>query len=419
MKLSIFSLSAAIVAGALAPIGAQAHERPAPPGGQTDPQAADADQGKDIIVTGVFSAKRIENAPIAISAVTSEEIAQQNPVNAADILKNVPGVFVNTSLGEIRSVVFSRGVSANSLDGASGYFYVSLQEDGLPVESVTATNFGPDYFTRPDIMVDHVEALRGGTATVTGANAPGGIFNYITRTGKSHPGTELSTRLGLEGDGNSPYYRGDAYSGGKLTDNLYYAIGGFYRYSDGAHDPGYAMNRGGQVRANLLWDYGSGSLLIHGKYLDDRNGIFEFTPAVNYDNPKIAPGFTAESSVLPPAGAHSFTNADGSTGSFDPSDLVHSRSLAFGANWEQDGGDGFHISNRIQYSRNRTDWNTSSLVFPGSLTDIAAYLIPGLIGYPGELVLRNRADGSIAAEVQSLTGFDHTVTVNNLPNSTW
>jgi len=53
------------------------------------------------------------------------------------------------SLGEIRNTVYSRGVSVGSNDGASGYYYVSLQEDGLPVTNATFGNYGPDYFYRP------------------------------------------------------------------------------------------------------------------------------------------------------------------------------------------------------------------------------------------------------------------------------
>ncbi|MFM5950094.1 MAG: TonB-dependent receptor plug domain-containing protein, partial [Novosphingobium sp.] len=240
-------------------------------------QSSDSDKpdDADIVVTGVFSAKSIEDAPIAITAVTAEEISQQVPVSAADLLKNVPGVFVNSSLGEIRNVVFSRGVSANSLDGAGGYFYVSLQEDGLPVEAITTTNYGPDYFARTDIMLGRLEALRGGTSTVTGSNAPGGIFNYISRTGRSDPGFEAQAKFGLEGDGKNPYYRADLYAGGQLgSGDLYYAIGGFYRQSDGARNPGYRMNKGGQVRANLMFDYGSGKITFDAKYLDDHNGWF-------------------------------------------------------------------------------------------------------------------------------------------------
>jgi len=197
--------------------------------------AEDAQENQDIIVTGVFNATSIERAPISVTAVTEEILKRQAPISSADALKSVPGVFVNSSLGEIRNIVFSRGVSARSLEAAGGYFYVSLQEDGLPVEPMTTTNFGPDYFSRLDIMTSRVEALRGGTAVVTGANAPGGIFNYISKTGKSAPGTQFQLKLGLEGDGKSPLYRLDAYTGGRIGESdLYYTLAGFYRESDGA-----------------------------------------------------------------------------------------------------------------------------------------------------------------------------------------
>jgi iron complex outermembrane recepter protein len=371
----------------------------------------------EIIVTGVFNAKRIEDAPIAITAVTAAEIAQQIPVSAADLLKNVPGVFVNSGLGEIRNVVFSRGVSANSLDGANGYFYVSLQEDGLPIEPITVTNFGPDYFARNDILLNRLEALRGGTSTVTGANAPGGIFNYISRTGKSSPGFEVQAKFGLEGDGRNPYYRGDAYAGGQLgKGDLYYAIGGFYRQSDGARSPGYPLNKGGQVRGNLLWDYGNGSLRIDAKYLNDRNGFFEFIPVNGFSNPRFAPGFGNTTSVLPQRGSHNFTNPDGTTDTYDASKLVHSQSLAFGLTWENDISDVIHVQNRARYSENKTNWNTGAVIFPVPLDDFIVGPLTGSFLIPGTITYRSTKDNSVAAVVRSFSGFDRNILVNNLPN---
>ena len=71
-------------------------------------QSADSAAAEEdtIIVTGVFGATALEDAPISISVITSEMLEQQTPVSAADLLKSVPGVFVNSSLGEIRNVVF-------------------------------------------------------------------------------------------------------------------------------------------------------------------------------------------------------------------------------------------------------------------------------------------------------------------------
>ncbi len=381
---------------------------------QTDDSQGEARES-DIIVTGVLGPRAIEKAPISITAVTKEQIDQQALTSAADLLRTVPGVYVNNAFGEIRNVVFSRGVSAYSLDGAGGYYYVSLQEDGLPVEPILAGNFGPDYFSRPDIMLSRLEALRGGTAAITGPNAPGGIFNYISKTGKSDPGVELRAKLGLEGNGKNPFYRGDAYAGGEIGNGLYYAVGGFYRHSTGARDPGYARNRGGQVRANLLWDYGSGSLKVTAKYLNDRNGFDEFLPAVNFRNPRLARPYSNTSTTLPDGGAREYTRLDGSTGDWDPADAVHSRAIGFSAEWEHEIASDWTISNRAGYSRNKSDWDVGAVITTAPLTDVFTHILTGTAGVPGTLTLR-RPDGSLAATVNSATGFDYTVTANNLPN---
>jgi iron complex outermembrane recepter protein len=384
---------------------------------------SDAAEAPDIIVTGVFNAKKIEDAPISINVVTSAEIAQHAAVSAADLLKNVPGVFVNSSLGEIRNVVFSRGVSANSLDANGGYYYVSLQEDGLPVELQTASNFGPDYFLRADLNLGRLEALRGGTASITGPNAPGGIFNYISKTGKSNPGVEVQGKFGLEGNGKNPYYRGDFYAGGVLGgDSLFYSIGGFYRADRGAHDPGYNHNKGGQIHGNLLYDYGNGSLLFTAKYLDDHNGWFEFTPAIG-GQANYATDFGPTSSVLPPANsAHSYPLVGGGSATYDPTNLVHSKSLSFGLNWKHELASDFHFENKARYSHNTADWNTGAVISVVPIDDVVTSFFNGTAFLPpGTYTYKFHNTGQPAATVASffVPGPPFPIratTSNNLPN---
>ncbi|MBX9665607.1 TonB-dependent receptor [Novosphingobium sp.] len=410
-------LASTSTAAFAAPAAADAAGDTAAQAGTTD----DATDKREIIVTGVFGSRAIENAPISINVVSAQQLAQHAAVSAADLLKNVPGVFVNSSLGEIRNVVFSRGISANSLDAASGYYYVSLQEDGLPVELATANNFGPDYFLRPDLNLARVEGLRGGTAAITGPNAPGGIFNYISRTGKSNPGMEVQLKGGLQGDLANPYYRGDVYLGGKLNDSgLYYSIGGFYRWDRGSRDPGYAMNKGGQIHGNILYDYANGSLMFTAKYLDDHNAWNEFTPAIGAT--RIAPGFSKTSSVLPPANAaHCFPNADGRNECWDPTRLVHSRSAAFGLKWNHEFGEGWKFENNARYTSSKADWNTGALISASPMTDVVtsfintnAFLPAGTINYffrnSGQLATSNLV-------IPTPFGFSvQAITQNNLPN---
>ena len=151
----------------------------------------------EVVVTGVFDKRTALNSSIAITSLSRVQIERSAPNSAAALLRNVPGVYVNSSLGEVRKSVISSGVTTGNNDGRWGYDYVSMQEDGLPITTSQYANYGPDFFLRADAAINKVEAVRGGTASIVGANAPGGIFNYISRTGGDKFEGELRTKFGL------------------------------------------------------------------------------------------------------------------------------------------------------------------------------------------------------------------------------
>ena len=377
--------------------------------------ATENTEGTDIVVTGNVTGTR--SAPsVAVSVIDARTLQAQVPVSAADLLRNVPSVFVNSAFGEVRNIVYSRGVSANSSEAAAGYYYVSLQEDGLPVTNVTATNYSPDFFLRQDINLSRLEALRGGTAVVTGPNAPGGIFNYISRDGKSDPGVELRGRVGLLGNGRNAYYRGDAYAGGKLSDNFYYGIGGFYRWDRGSRDPGYAFNKGGEIKGNLLFDYGRGSVKVYGKYLDDHNSFYEFLPATNFDSPTILSPLSVYDSFLPPAsGAHSYTPFNGAAQrTWNPTNLAHAKAWDVGFRLNHDFGDGWSFTNDFKVADNNVVYNTGAVIFPLPVTDIVLNSFLNTLA-PGTYSFRNPQTGALVLQVNRTSPLAATIPVNNLP----
>ncbi|WPV01966.1 TonB-dependent receptor [Mucilaginibacter sp. cycad4] len=371
----------------------------------------------EIIVTGVFDKRTAMNASIAISSISAIQIEKQAPLSSADLLKNIPGVYVNSSLGEIRNTVYSRGVSVGSNDGASGYYYVSMQEDGLPVTNATYGNYGPDYFSRPDATLGKLEALRGGTASILGNNAPGGIFNYISKQGGQAFEGEARIKYGLEGDGRNPYYRGDIDFGGALSKDgsLTYNLGGFYRNSVGAKDPGYPLNKGGQIKGNIVKKYRTGSIKIYGKYLNDHNGWFEFTPTTGFTYPKPATGFTPYSSVLIPNVTQSYPVNDNGTATYKSSSLIHSIDRSAGANWTQHLDSGLTFNNAIRYSNKQADWNTTAIVNPLALNDFVTASILGYLGRTGTTTLTNARTGAPLATISSFTGYDYNITNTGLP----
>lgn len=350
--------------------------------------------GDDIIVTGVFDKRTKMESSVAISTVNAKQIAQLAPTSAADLLRNVPGVYVNNGRGEIANTVYSRGISANSIDNASGYYYVSMQEDGLPVMNV---NIGTDAYLRADITIDHLEAVRGGTASILGANAPGGIFNYISKTGGKTFKGEIRAKVGLEGDGKNPYYRTDLNFGGPMSKDgsLTYNIGGFYRVSDGARYPGYASNNGGQLKANILKTYKTGSLKIYGKILDDHNAQAEFIPSQGWDNPKIMAGLsTTDSYNLPAFSMQIPINTSGTT-TFNSKDKNYSRDKTIGLNWRQELGSGWTFKNDGRYSAKKATGNVPAVVTPFATDDIVFYALPNLIqtGHLGTYTFTDKVNG--------------------------
>ena len=425
-----FAVAAPCAAQAM-PIGAEAAALAAPapqattaPAATTQPVATVADAQQDIIVTGVLSATRRGDAPIALSTVSSDTLERTAPVSAADALKNVPGVYVNSSVGETRNIVYARGLSVGTQSATSGYYFVALLEDGLPLLGIQGSGYQPDVFFRQDLTVARVEALRGGSATVTGPNAPGGLFNYISRNALTdHDGGRASLRVGVEGD-DGPFQRADLYYGTKIgTSGLSASIGGFYRRSFGSRPADYPFNRGGEVKASIGWDYGRGTLMLYGKYLDDHNGSYdsERIPSTGFADPKIAPGLSrTDNFYLGEASAYTVPGVSPlASQRFDPSDLDHSRSRQIGLKWEHDLGWGIKLSNNFRFVSNDLKLNQTGIGTYGldnpNLWNVVGFSASGLLNRAGVITLSG-ANGSTLARVATTTTGGYTVLSNALPN---
>ncbi len=382
----------------------------------------------EVVVTGSFDKRTKLQSSISISTISAKQFDKIAVTSSADLLKNIPGVYVNSSLGEVRNTVYSRGVSVGSNDGASGYYYVSMQEDGLPVTNATFGNYGPDYYLRTDATLGRLDAVRGGTASILGNNAPGGIFNYISKTGGDKFEGEVRAKFGLEGNGKNPFYRTDFNVGGPLSKDksITYNIGGFYRKSDGANYSGYPMNNGGQIKANIVKKYKSGNVKLFAKYLDDKNGWNEFLPTIGFTNPRFAPGIKSTSSVLVPSVQETFTiNDTGKQLHYDSRDKIHSTDKSIGLNWEQDFGKGWKLDNKIRYSDKSSVWNATQIVYPIAVDDVLFYALSGNLFNFGTYSFNDHATGTQIGSVTAspnfvngnFAGFNYTTNYSNFPGS--
>ncbi|MDZ7879959.1 MAG: carboxypeptidase-like regulatory domain-containing protein [Saprospiraceae bacterium] len=355
----------------------------------------------EVVVTGSFDPRTRMNASVAISSLNTKQLARIVPNSSVDLLKNLPGVYVNSSRGEIGNTVYTRGLNYNG-----SFYYVSMQEDGLPVMGISGL-VSPDGFLRADINVSKVEAVRGGTASILGPNAPGGIFNYISKEGGEKFEAEVRARYGREGNLQNPFYRLEANVGGPISKDksITYNVGGFYRNADGPKYPGYTLSFGGQVKGNVVKKYKKGFIKLYVKYLNDNTAPFEMTPSVDFENPKPAGSFTNTSSTL--IQSQQFTipaavNFSGKDINYDTRQGSAFNELAYGLNLSHDFGEGLKFTNSLRISNKENINQTTAVVFPFRVDQGTFYGVGGNIPRFGTYEFINANTGKSYGTAQQL-----------------
>jgi outer membrane receptor protein involved in Fe transport len=250
--------AAAPPAGASAPADASGS-------GRTDRDEKDLAQAQQVVVTGNTRREGLlkKEAGYSITTADAEQIKDAAPTDTADLLKIVPGVYVETTGGEAGANIRVRGFPE-----AGDSPYATMQMNGSPIYAAPTLSFveGSSLF-RIDDTIDHVEVLRGGTSPIYGSGQPGVSVNFVQRKGTDAPEGDIRLTAGDKGTGG--LRRLDGYYAGKLADKWYMTIGGFYQSSKGERDTQYPSDRGGQVSGNLTHKLDDGGELeIYGRSMN-------------------------------------------------------------------------------------------------------------------------------------------------------
>lgn len=407
--------------------------------------AAEEAKAQVVVVTGVLRETAAGKAAISSTTIDEDRMRAVVPVSAADLLSEIPGVVVTSDAGESRNTVYTRGISSGTSAGTVGYYWNALLEDGLPVVGGLFSNFSPDMFLRADLTTKSVQAVRGGSAAVTGPNAPAGMFNYISKNGLTDPGGAISARVGIENKDNlgNRYNKVEFYYGARNADKtLGWSVGGNYRRSFGYREIAYPANDGGQIKANINKRYtsswGKGEVQASVKLLDDQTGYLDIVRPLAHGWGSIAfdTPFGRNSNFIPTGDlAHAIPSGlDGRVDYWDPSTFATNKTKALGLKWNHDFGNGWKINNNLRYQSNEVRHNevegigyqsvTASTVFANlGITQAGLNTTPGVYTFTdratGEVIVRvNQRTPASAANGAACSGqCVQTTTPNRLPNS--
>ncbi|RDE07517.1 TonB-dependent receptor [Sphingomonas aracearum] len=160
----------------------------------TQPAASDGDQATtpedqgatgDVVVTARRRAERLQDVPIAVTALTAETLERQGAIDLTDLQNVSPNITLKAARGTNSTLAaFIRGVG---------------QQDPVPgFEAGIGIYLDDVYLNRPQAAVldiydvDRIEVLRGPQGTLYGRNTIGGAVKYVTRRLSDTP--ELNVR---------------------------------------------------------------------------------------------------------------------------------------------------------------------------------------------------------------------------------
>lgn len=344
---------------------------------EAPPPGPQPDRVSDIVVTGTVSPERRLDAGLAITTASLDRIHELAPNNTADLLKLAPGIWAETTGGATGANVFVRGFPTTG-DAP----FLTVQLDGAPIFPPTELAFSENTtLFRIDDMIERVEILRGGASTILSNGQPGAVINFIQRIGTPEPRAGL--RLTTTDYGTR---RADAWLSGPVARDTVFAVGGFYRISEGIRDTQFPADRGGQITANLTRRFDGGSVTGYVRYTRDRNAFYTGAPLIADGDGGFSalPGFDPLRDTLVGSDTRRLAIETG-PGAYRPVDLDNGRGLDLliaGASLEWSPGGDIEVTNRFNVTRG--DANTIGL-FTGP--------VPTTLGqYIADTVARANAD---------------------------
>lgn len=228
----------------------------------------------EIIVTGTARTTGLDrlDASFSITTADAEEIVRIAPKSTADLLKIVPGLWVEPTGG-----VSGANIDIRGFPGGGDAPFVTIQLDGSPLFPPPTLSFLENStLFRLDETVERVEVLRGGPSPIFSNGQPGVTVNFIQKKGSDTPEGIVRATIGAQ-----ELYRADAFYGGPLADNWYFSLGGFYRESDGVRETEFPADKGGQIVGTITRSFDSGELTLYARYTRDRNAFFTGIPLLS------------------------------------------------------------------------------------------------------------------------------------------
>ncbi|HTU10743.1 MAG TPA: TonB-dependent receptor [Allosphingosinicella sp.] len=194
-----------------------AQDNPAPAA-----QAADQEDGQEVVVTAQFREQRLQDIPLAITALPAELLEQRSQDSLVEVANQAPNVTLRQQGASFGPSIGASIRGIGQFDFSPAYEPgVGLYIDDVYYSSLTGANFEL-------LDLERIEILRGPQGTLQGRNSVGGAIRLITRRPDGDGGGFVEASYGSR---NLIGIRGGATF--TIADGLYGRISGTARQQRG------------------------------------------------------------------------------------------------------------------------------------------------------------------------------------------
>lgn len=135
---------------------------------------------EDLVVTGTRTPKAASQGPVKTEMISSEEIKERHYRDASEALMDIPGLTLVDSTGKEGKSAIMQGMGGE---------HVLVLIDGAPLMQNASS--GVDLSHLPASDIERIEVVKGGSSSLYGGQAMGGVINVITKGPTEHLHYEL------------------------------------------------------------------------------------------------------------------------------------------------------------------------------------------------------------------------------------
>ncbi|BBC74279.1 TonB-dependent receptor [Altererythrobacter sp. B11] len=227
-------LSSALVA---VPANAQNRQSPLDEAAQEQGEGSAELGGGQIIVTAQKRSERLQDVPLAITAVTGAALEARNITDTKNLVQVAPSLSFGQGNNPNNSSFRIRGIGT-SVFGVGSESSVSVVVDGV-VMARAAQGF-------TDLAdIERIEVLRGPQGTLFGKNATGGVISVVTARPTDYVSGKVRATIAEHDE-----YHINGTVAGPVSDNIGARITAYYNDDKGIYDN---LANGDRVNATQSW----------------------------------------------------------------------------------------------------------------------------------------------------------------------